>query len=119
MKVYEEQAKKRAATAQAEMARKQTQIKMEQALARQQIMAESQLRQLQIKLTQEGTAEQIALARERYDTGLQLAQDDATKRAIVEAKYQLEIKRIKDAELDADYARVVKREEMQKQALER
>ena len=119
MKVYEEQAKKRAATAQAEMARKQTQIKMEQALARQQIMAESQLRQLQIKLTQEGTAEQIALARERYDTGLQLAQDDATKRAIVEAQYQLEIKRIKDAELDADYARVVKREEMQKQALER
>ena len=119
MKVYEEQAKKRAATAQAEMARKQTQIKMEQALARQQIMAESQLRQLQIKLTQEGTAEQIALARERYDTGLQLAQDDATKRAIVEAQYQLEIQRIKDAELDADYARVVKREEMQKQALER
>ena len=119
MKVYEEQAKKRSATAQAEMARKQTQLKMEQALARQQIMAESQLRQLQIKLTQEGTAEQIALARERYDTGLQLAQDDATKRAIVEAQYQLEIKRIKDAELDADYARVVKREEMQKQALER
>ena len=119
MKIYEEQAKKRAATAQAEMARKQTQIKMEQALARQQIMAESQLRQLQIKLTQEGTAEQIALARERYDTGLQLAQDDATKRAIVEAQYQLEIQRIKDAELDADYARVVKREEMQKQALER
>ena len=119
MKVYEEQAKKRSATAKAEMKRKQAQAKMEQALARQQIMAESQLSQLQIKLTQEGFAEQIALARERYDTGLKLAEDNATRRAIVEATYQLEIKRIKDAELDADYDRIVKREEAQREALER
>ena len=118
-KVYEEQAKKRASTAQAEMARRQTRAKMEQALARQQIASESQLRQLQIKLTQEGFKQQLSLARERYDTGLKLAQDDATKRAIIEANYELEKRRIKDAELQVDLNRITKIKEAEKLASER
>ena len=118
-KVYEEQAKNRASTAQAEMARRQTRAKMEQALARQQIASESQLRQLQIKLTQEGFKQQLSLARERYDTGLKLAQDDATKRAIVEANYELQKRRIKDAELQVDLNRIAKIEEAEKLASER
>ena len=60
------------------------------------LVQESQIRQLDIKLTKEGDAELLALARERYETGLKLAQDDAMKRAIVLKQYQLETQTIMD-----------------------
>ena len=66
------------------------------ALEQKRIMQQSQLNQLDIKLTKEGDAELLALARERYETGLQLAKDDAMKRAIVLKQYQLETQTIRD-----------------------
>jgi len=71
-----------------------------------QLVLESQLRQLQIKLTKEGDEEQLALAKERYDVGLQLAKDDALKRQIVEAQYQLETTAIMDAAEEKEMARL-------------
>jgi hypothetical protein len=71
-----------------------------------QLVLESQLRQLQIKLTKEGDDELLALARERYEVGLQLAKDDALKRQIVEAQYQLETTAIMDAAEEKEMARL-------------
>ena len=59
-----------------------------------QTLLQSQLNQLNIKLTKEGDEELLALARERYNTGLELAKDDAMKRAIVQKQYQLEVDNI-------------------------
>lgn len=94
-------------------------LKQLEAQQRQRLVEESALRQLQIKLTQQGFDQQLSLARERYDTGLELAKDDATKRAIVEANYELEKRRIKDAELQVDLNRLAKVEEAEKQAAEK
>jgi arginine repressor len=88
---------------------KQAQMRAQMAKARQQaqeaeknreIAQLSQLRQLQIQYTLEGDAQLLALARERYDTGLQLAKDDATKRAIVETQYDLEVRKIREAQVN-------------------
>jgi len=73
-----------------------------------QLVLESQLRQLQIKLTREGDEEQLALAKERYDTSLQLAKDNALQRQIVEAQYQLDVQQIEDRAIDREYARLQK-----------
>jgi hypothetical protein len=73
-----------------------------------QLVLESQLRQLQIKLTREGDEEQLALAKERYDTSLQLAKDNALQRQIVEAQYQLDVQQIEDRAIDREYARLEK-----------
>ena len=81
-----------------------------------QIMLESQLRQLQIKLTKEGDDELLALARERYEVGLQLAKDDALKRQIVEAQYQLETTAIMDAAEEKEMARL---DRLDKERMER
>jgi hypothetical protein len=81
-----------------------------------QLVLESQLRQLQIKLTKEGDDEQLALARERYETGLQLAKDDALKRQIVEAQYQLETTAIMDAAEEKEMARL---DRLDKERMER
>jgi len=74
--------------------------------ASRQMMLESQLRQLNIKLTKEGDDELLALARERYEVGLQLAKDNATARAIVEKQYQLETTAIMDAAEEKEMARL-------------
>jgi hypothetical protein len=81
-----------------------------------QIVLESQLRQLNIKLTKEGDDELLALARERHDTGLQLAKDDALKRQIVEAQYQLETTAIMDAAEEKEMARL---DRLDKERMER
>jgi hypothetical protein len=73
-----------------------------------QLVLESQLRQLQIKLTKEGDEEQLALAKERYNTSLQLAKDNALQRQIVEAQYQLDVQQIEDRAIDREYARLQK-----------
>ena len=73
-----------------------------------QLVLESQLRQLQIKLTREGDEEQLALAKERYDTSLQLAKDNALQRQIVEAQYQLDVQQIEDRAIDREYAHLQK-----------
>ena len=78
----------------------------QRAEASRQMMLESQLRQLDIKLTKEGDDELLALARERKETGLQLAKDDATARAIVEKQYQLETTAIMDAAEEREMARL-------------
>ena len=71
-----------------------------------QTLLQSQLNQLNIKLTKEGDDELLALARERYETGLQLAKDDAMKRAIVQKQYQLEIDTIMDQAEAKEFARM-------------
>jgi predicted fused transcriptional regulator/phosphomethylpyrimidine kinase len=90
--------------------------KQQETRALQQIARDSQLRQLQIQYTLEGDAQLLALARERYDTGLQLAKDDATKRAIVETQYRLEVRKIQEAELDRDVAALDARLAKEKEA---
>ena len=107
---------KRIAQMKAERAQRLAQAKAEEALAQQRIAQESQLRQLQIQYTLEGDAQLLALARERYDTGLQLAKDDATKRAIVETQYRLEVRKIQEAELDRDVAALDARLAKEKEA---
>jgi len=79
---------------------------VQRAEASRQMMLDSQLRQLNIKLTKEGDAELLALARERYETGLQLAKDNATARAIVEKQYQLDTTAIMDAAEQKEMARL-------------
>jgi len=80
----------------------------QQALREEQLrlVQESQIRQLDIKLTKEGDEELLALARERYETGLKLAKDDAMKRAIVLKQYQLEVDTIKDQAEAKEFARM-------------
>jgi len=82
----------------------------QQALREEQLrlVQESQIRQLDIKLTKEGDEELLALARERYETGLELAKDDAMKRAIVLKQYQLEVKTIMDQAKATETARLQK-----------
>lgn len=88
----------------------------QRAEASRQMMLESQLRQLDIKLTKEGDEELLALARERYETGRQLAKDDATARAIVEKQYQLETTAIMDAAEEKEMARL---DRLDKERMER
>jgi len=107
---------KRITQMKAERAQRIAQAKAEEALAKQRLAQESQLRQLQIQYTLEGDAQLLALARERYDTGLQLAKDDATKRAIVETQYRLEVRKIQEAELDRDVAALDARLAKEKEA---
>jgi uncharacterized protein YukE len=71
-----------------------------------QLVLESQLRQLTIKLTKEGDDELLALARERHETGLQLAKDNAKARAIVEMQYRLDTTAIMDAAEKKEKARL-------------
>ena len=82
------------------------------------LVQESQIRQLDIKLTKEGDAELLALARERYETGLELAKDDAMKRAIVEKQYQLETQNIMDQAEAREVARFKRQDEAQRKILE-
>ena len=91
-KRLQEMSKARARAAQAEQTR--------------QTLLQSQLNQLNIKLTKEGDDELLALARERYETGLQLAKDDAIKRAIVQKQYQLEVDTIMDQAEAKEFARM-------------
>jgi predicted fused transcriptional regulator/phosphomethylpyrimidine kinase len=107
---------KRIAQMKTERSQRLAQAKAEEALAQQRLAQESQLRQLQIQYTLEGDAQLLALARERYDTGLQLAKDDATKRAIVETQYRLEVRKIQEAELDRDVAALDARLAKEKEA---
>jgi DNA repair exonuclease SbcCD ATPase subunit len=112
-------AKARRAYADADKKLAEEELKRGQAIARareqaqrteasRQMMLESQLRQLQIKLTKEGDDELLALAKERYNTGLQLAKDNALQRQIVEAQYQLDVQQIEDRAIDREYARLQK-----------
>jgi len=84
-----------------------------------QLVLESQLRQLQIKLTQEGDEEQLALAKERYDTSLQLAKDNALKRQIVEAQYQLDVQQIEDRRTERNFQRLQAEEKAIADSLQR
>ena len=60
------------------------------------IAMRSQINQLDIQLTKEGEAQKLALIEERRRVGLEVARDDAMKRAVVEKSYQLELKRLSD-----------------------
>jgi hypothetical protein len=84
-----------------------------------QLVLESQLRQLQIKLTKEGDDEQLALARERYDVGLQLAKDDALKRQIVQAQYDLDVQQIEDRRTERNFQRLQAEEKAIADSLQR
>lgn len=92
----------------------------EQRLREEQIklVKESQLRQLQIKMTEQGYQQQIALAKERYNTGLALARDDALQRQIVEAQHQLEIATIEDRALQEHFRRIDARTKAEEKAVQ-
>jgi hypothetical protein len=84
-----------------------------------QTLLQSQLNQLNIKLTKEGDDELLALARERYEVGLQLAKDDAIKRAIVQKQYQLEVDTIMDQAEAKEFARMERMDAERQRSLER
>ena len=84
-----------------------------------QLVLESQLRQLQIKLTKEGDDEPLALARERYDVGFQLAKDDALKRQIVQAQYDLDVQQIEDRRTERNFQRLQAEEKAIADSLQR
>jgi len=84
-----------------------------------QLVLESQLRQLQIKLTREGDEEQLALAKERYDTSLKLAKDDALKRQIVQAQYDLDVQQIEDRRTERNFQRLQAEEKAIADSLQR
>jgi hypothetical protein len=104
-KRLQEMSKARARAAQAEQTR--------------QTLLQSQLNQLNIKLTKEGDDELLALARERYEVGLQLAKDDAMKRAIVQKQYQLEVDTIMDQAEAKEFARMERMDAERQRSLER
>jgi hypothetical protein len=85
--------------------------KMAQAEATRRAQQQSMLRQLDIKLTKEGDDELLALARERYETGLELAKEDAMARAIVLKQYQLETQTIMDQAEAREMARLERQDE--------
>jgi hypothetical protein len=110
-------AKSRQAFADADKKLAEEELKRGQAIARareqaqraeasRQMMLESQLRQLNIKLTKEGDEEQLALAKERYDTSLKLAKDNALQRKIVEAQYELDVQQIEDRRTERNFQRL-------------
>jgi hypothetical protein len=110
-------AKSRRAFADADKKLAEEELKRGQAIARareqvqraeasRQMMLDSNIRQLTIKLTKEGDDELLALARERYETGLQLAKDNAKARAIVEMQYRLDTTAIMDAAEKKEKARL-------------
>lgn len=85
--------------------------KMAQAEATRRAQQQSMLRQLDIKLTKEGDDELLALARERYETGLELAKEDAMARALVIKQYQLETQTIMDQAEAREMARLERQDE--------
>lgn len=110
-------AKSRQAFADADKKLAEDELKRSQAIARareqvqraeasRQMMLDSNIRQLTIKLTKEGDDELLALASERYETGLQLAKDNAKARAIVEMQYRLDTTAIMDAAEKKEKARL-------------
>jgi predicted metalloprotease len=110
-------AKARRAFADADKKLAEEELKRSQAIARareqaqraeasRQMMLDSNIRQLTIKLTKEGDDELLALASERYETGLQLAKDNAKARAIVEMQYRLDTTAIMDAAEKKEKARL-------------
>ena len=108
--ISDKAAKRREADRQARAAKRKAEQMAQMALENQRIQQASQLAQLEIKLTKEGDAQRLALARERYETGLQLAKDNATARAIVEKQYQLETQQIMDQAFQRELANMDKLE---------
>jgi hypothetical protein len=108
--ISDKAAKRREADRQARAAKRKAEQMAQMALEDQRVKQASQLAQLEIKLTKEGDAQRLALARERYETGLQLAKDNATARAIVEKQYQLETQQIMDQAFQRELANMDKLE---------
>jgi hypothetical protein len=118
-RIFEAEAQKRRQAYQQKLRQQEAERRMREALAKQQLALESQLRQAQITLVLDGLSQQESLARERYETGLKLAKDNATQRALVETQYQIELKKIREAEQAAYLSDLAKREEAQRQAAEK
>lgn len=84
----------RAKAAQEAKLRREAEAKAAAAEAQQRLALQSQINLLDLQLTKQGDEQKILMAKERHRLGLELAKDDAMKRAVVEKGYQLEIKRL-------------------------
>ena len=89
-KIREERAK----AAQEAKVRREAEAKAAAAELQQRLALQSQINLLELQLTTQGDEQKIKMAQERYRLGLELAKDDAMKRAVVEKAYQLEIKKL-------------------------
>ena len=89
-KIREERAK----AAQEAKVRREAEAKAAAAELQQRLALQSQINLLDLQLTTQGDEQKIKMAQERYRLGLELAKDDAMKRAVVEKAYQLEIKKL-------------------------
>ena len=74
--------------------RREAEAKAAAAELQQRLALQSQINLLELQLTTQGDEQKIKMAQERYRLGLELAKDDAMKRAVVEKAYQLEIKKL-------------------------
>ncbi len=84
----------RAKAAQEAKLRREAEAKAAAAEATQRLALQSQINLLDLQLTTQGDEQKIKMAQERYRLGLELAKDDAMKRAVVEKAYQLEVKKL-------------------------
>ena len=84
----------RAKAAQEAKVRREAEAKAAAAELQQRLALQSQINLLDLQLTTQGDEQKIKMAQERYRLGLELAKDDAMKRAVVEKAYQLEIKKL-------------------------
>lgn len=80
------------------------------------IAMQSQINQLDIQLTKEGEAQKLALIEERRRVGLEVARDDAMKRAVVEKSHQLELKRLNDERTAREKAAAEERLKVEKES---
>ena len=93
-KIVEDARAKRREKMKQDATQRQADAKAAAAEATQRLALQSQINLLDLQLTTQGDEQKIKMAQERYRLGLELAKDDAMKRAVVEKAYQLEIKKL-------------------------
>jgi len=93
-KIVEDARAKRREKMKQDATQRQADAKAAAAEATQRLALQSQINLLDLQLTTQGDEQKIKMAQERYRLGLELAKDDAMKRAVVEKGYFLEIKKL-------------------------
>jgi hypothetical protein len=93
-KIVEDARAKRREKMKQDATQRQADAKAAAAEATQRLALQSQINLLDLQLTTQGDEQKIKMAQERYRLGLELAKDDAMKRAVVEKAYQLEVKKL-------------------------
>ena len=105
----------RAKAAQEAKLRREAEAKAAAAEATQRLALQSQINLLDIQLTTQGDEQKSQMAQERYRLGLELAKDDAMKRAVVEKSHLLELKKLDEERATKEAEESAKRIERQRE----